>query len=72
MKNIFLLLCVLSIGFYSAQIKTQPTTPLTKDPFFNNQSKTPQNPAEQVELVHSDLFQVDKERFQGNPFFRVM
>lgn len=69
MKNIFLLLCVLSIGFYSAQIKTQPTTPLTKDPFFNNQSKTPQNPAEQVELVHSDLFQVDKERFQGNPFF---
>ncbi|MBF5028071.1 OstA-like protein [Planobacterium oryzisoli] len=69
MKNIFLLICVLSIGFYSAQIKTQPTTPLTKDPFFNNQSKTPQNPAEQVELVHSDLFQVDKERFQGNPFF---
>lgn len=69
MKNIFLLLCVLSIGFYSAQIKTQPTTPLTKDPFFNNQSKTPQNPAEQVELVHSDLFQVDKKRFQGNPFF---
>ncbi len=58
--------------FYSVhifgQINTQPTDPLVKDPFFNQQKGAPKG--EKVKLVHADFFQKTPERYNGNPFFR--
>ncbi len=68
MQKTLLLVFFICAQILSAQITTQPNAPLVKDPFFNKPSQQTTSP-ESVQLVHSDRFQVDQTKFEGNPFF---
>lgn len=68
MQKGLILILLICAQFFSAQITTQPQTPLVKDPFFNKPSQQTVS-TENVQLVHSDRFQVDQKKFEGNPFF---
>lgn len=67
MKRFFLLFLLVGT-FLSAQISTQPGTPLVKDPYFNQAKGAKQG--EKVRLVHADFFQKTPDKYNGNPFFR--
>lgn len=66
MRSLFVLLLFIS-ALASAQINTQPTRDLVKDPYFG----TPQKSAavEKVKLVHSDRFDKNPAKYNGNPYF---
>ena len=66
MKKLLVFFLFVSIKFF-AQIPTQPKQPIVKDPFFNQTKKS--QPAEQVELIHSDEFGIVKGKYDDNPFF---
>ncbi len=68
MKKFFALFLLVSVQIF-AQIKTQPSKPAVKDPFFANPPAVQQNAGEKVHHTHSDKFGVDPKRFDGNPFF---
>lgn len=67
----FLTLFLLVSSFALGQIKLENKN-LTKDSFFQQQ-KTPQDknatPIEKIKHHHSDTFGVQKEKYNGNPFF---
>lgn len=67
----FLTLFLLVSSFVLGQIKLENKN-LTKDSFFQQQ-KTPQDknatPIEKIKHHHSDTFGVQKEKYNGNPFF---
>lgn len=67
----FLTLFLLVGSFVLGQIKLENKN-LTKDSFFQQQ-KTPQDknatPIEKIKHHHSDTFGVQKEKYNGNPFF---
>lgn len=66
MKKLLVFFLFVTVNVF-AQINTQPTQDLVKDPFFNNPQKSA--PAEKVKLVHSDFFQKVLDKYQGNPYF---
>ncbi|MHA6696372.1 OstA-like protein [Chryseobacterium sp. A321] len=68
MQKGLLFILLICAQFFTAQITTQPKTPLVKDPFFTKPSQQTVS-TENVQLVHSDRFQVDQKKFEGNPFF---
>lgn len=67
MNKFLVFLLFFSVQIF-AQINTQPTDPLVKDPFFNQKKGAPQGG--KVKLVHADFFQKTPEKYNGNPFFR--
>ena len=66
MKKLFVLFLLICVQF-SAQIVTRPQDPLVKDPYFGaSQNATP---GDKVRLIHSDFFQKNPQRYNGNPYF---
>ncbi len=66
MKNFFALFLFITVNVF-AQINTQPKDVLVKDPYFNTSQNAPQG--EKVKLIHSDFFQKNPDKYNGNPFF---
>jgi lipopolysaccharide export system protein LptA len=66
MKIFFVLFLFLNVTVF-AQINTKPTDPLVKDPYFNTAKST--TPTNKVRLIHSDFFQKDLNKYDGNPYF---
>lgn len=67
MKNLLFLLLFFCVNAF-AQITTQPTTPLVKDPYFGA-AKKPSAAPQKVKIDHTDFFKRDPDRYEGNPFF---
>ncbi len=68
MQKGLVLILLLCAQIFSAQITTQPKSPLAKDPFFKKSTQTAAS-TENVQLIHSDSFKVDQKKFDGNPYF---
>ena len=66
MKKLLVFFLFISLKFF-AQIPTQPQSPTVKDPFFNQNQKSP--PGEKVKLIHSDEFGIVTGKYDDNPFF---
>jgi lipopolysaccharide export system protein LptA len=66
MKYFFIFFLFIN-GNIFAQIKTQPTQDLVRDPYFNSPQNT--TPTEKVKLIHSDFFQKSLDKYDGNPYF---
>lgn len=66
MKSLFILLLFVGVGVFG-QISTQPTRGLVKDPYFGTAPKGA--PTEKVKLIHSDRFDKDPAKYNGNPYF---
>ena len=66
MRIFFVLFLFINIAVF-AQINTKPNDPLVKDPYFNTTQST--TPTDKVRLIHSDFFQKDLSKYNGNPYF---
>jgi len=66
MRIFFILFLFINIAVF-AQINTKPNDPLVKDPYFNTTQST--TPTDKVRLIHSDFFQKDLSKYNGNPYF---
>ncbi len=66
MKSLFIFLLFLGVGVFG-QISTQPARDLVKDPYFGTAPKGA--PTEKVKLIHSDRFDKDPAKYNGNPYF---
>ncbi len=66
MKSLFIFLLFFGVGVFG-QISTQPARDLVKDPYFGTAPKGA--PTEKVKLIHSDRFDKDPAKYNGNPYF---
>lgn len=70
MKSYYLFFFLLSVQIVFGQIATQPKNSAVRDPFLQSTSRSPNAaPSEKVELIYSDQFSVDPNKFDGNPYF---
>ncbi|AQX09253.1 OstA-like protein [Elizabethkingia ursingii] len=70
MKRILFLFLLIYI---TGAAQTIPTTPLKKDPYFNQSSAPKTKPGttpEKIKLIHADSTNVRPELYEGNPFLR--
>lgn len=70
MKRILFLFLLIHI---TGAAQTVPTTPLKKDPYFNQSSAPKTKPGttpEKIKLIHADSTNVRPELYEGNPFLK--